>query len=200
MKPAAEPKSLQPWKDRFTGRTVVVLASGPSLTPEDVATVRASGHPVIVTNTTFRDALWADLLVGYDVKWWRLYRAEVARGFKGETATCAKGARDWVGHCFADVPWLFSLRNTGAVAVALPVYAGASRVLMLGFDCQRTGGKTHHHGDHPAGLGNAISIKDWPKCFKGTEHFTRGKAEVLNCSRETALKVFPRMTLEEALR
>jgi hypothetical protein len=200
VKPAAEPKSLQPWKDRFRGRTVIVLASGPSLTPDDVATVRASGHPVIVTNTTFRLAPWADVLVGYDVKWWRLHHEEIVRDFKGDTATCARGARHWARHCFADVPWLFSLRNTGAVSVALPVYAGASRVLMLGFDCQRTGGKTHWHGDHPATLGNAISIKDWPRCFKAAASYAKGKAEVLNCSRETALTCFPRVPLEEALR
>lgn len=202
MKPSAlekaESRLLGPWQNRWTGRTVVVIGSGPSLTLEDVEKVRH--FPALVTNTTFRTAPWAEVLVGFDVKWWNKYGDEVQREFPGDLVTCARGARAWPRmHCFAEVPWLASFRNSGAVAVALAVYAGASRVLMIGFDCQRTDGKTHHHGDHPKGLGNAMSIKDWPKCFAAVAHYARGKSEILNCSRVTALTCFPRMSLEGAL-
>lgn len=76
--------------------------------------------------------------------------------------------------------------------------AGASRVILLGYDCQFTGGMAHHHGDHPPGLGNAGSLPKWPEQFKRLAASLDG-VEVINCTRETALRFFPRMALEDAL-
>lgn len=88
--------------------------------------------------------------------------------------------------------------NSGAGAIALAAKAGATRVVLLGYDCQVTDGKVHHHGDHPAGLGNAGSMPKWPDQFKRLAATLAG-VEVVNCSRQTALRVFPRMALEDAL-
>lgn len=88
--------------------------------------------------------------------------------------------------------------NSGAGAISLAVKAGASRVILLGYDCQKTGGMVHHHGDHPAGLGNAGSMPKWPEQFKRLAASLEG-VEVINCSRETALTAFPRGELESAL-
>jgi hypothetical protein len=90
---------------------VVCIASGPSLTAEDVERVRAAGHPVIVTNTTFRLAPWADVLFGMDSKWWKEYHKEVDSVFTGRKHWHAdhpkplgNGAsiKKWPGY-FADV-------------------------------------------------------------------------------------------------
>ena len=58
----------------WRGRTVVCIASGPSLTAEDCELVRESGCPVIVTNTTFRLCPWADMLYAFDRPWWNHYK------------------------------------------------------------------------------------------------------------------------------
>jgi len=73
---------------------------------------------------------------------------------------------------------------------------------MLGYDLQHTGGRAHHHADHPRPLGNArqTSVDRWLVRF--SELRTRLDAagvEYVNCSRATALD-WPRMTIEEALR
>lgn len=72
---------------------------------------------------------------------------------------------------------------------------------MLGYDCKRTGGKAHWHGDHVKQLGNAGSMPNWPKQFAGLAAMAQRKGvKLLNASRETALTCIPRVQLEDALR
>jgi hypothetical protein len=87
--------------------------------------------------------------------------------------------------------------NTGAAAIALALWRGAARVVMLGYDCQKTGGKTHHFGSHPAGMSDADSIDKWPARFERLALKTGDK--VVNCSRVTALTCFPMARLENEL-
>ncbi len=188
---------LEDMAGRYAGQTVACLASGPSLTPEDVERVRHL--PCLVTNTTFRLAPWADVLVGFDAKWWKHHSGEVAAAFHGIGVTGSRSVRVPGILSLADTPWLSQLRNSGAVAISLALYAGAARVLLLGFDGQKTGGRTHWHGDHPQGLGNAHSIKEWPRAFRAVAKYAHSRGQVLNCSRETAVVAFPRMSLEDAL-
>lgn len=176
------------------------IASGPSLTPEDCETVRQAGIPTIVTNTTWKLVPWADALFAFDSKWWAMYHAEVVAGFKGAMVTCAPGRRFEGVQSLHSLSWYRHFNNSGAGAVSLAIVAGAKRVVMLGYDCQKTGGKTHWHGDHPAALGNARSLDRWPLHFKNVARFAKEKrVEVINASRQTALTHFERSTLEEAL-
>jgi hypothetical protein len=89
--------------------------------------------------------------------------------------------------------------NSGSGAVALAIALGASRVVMLGYDCQKTEGKAHWHGDHPKGLGNAGSIQQWFPLFDALSRQIPASVPVVNASRVTALKCFPTTTLEDAL-
>lgn len=89
-------------------------------------------------------------------------------------------------------------QNSGAGAIALAHHFGARRVLLIGYDCQHTGGRAHWHADHPHGLGNAGSVGKWPAQFRNLVQSVRG-LEIINCSRETALTMFPRASLKEML-
>jgi hypothetical protein len=88
--------------------------------------------------------------------------------------------------------------NTGIGCLALAIQGGATRIIMLGYDCQKTGGKTHWHGDHPKMLGNAVGVNSWPDTF--AMFADKVETEIVNASRETAIYCFPRMSLEEALK
>ena len=88
--------------------------------------------------------------------------------------------------------------NSGAGAMMLAYYAGARRVIMLGYDCQHTGGVKHWHGDHPPKLGNATRPEMWERGFAKVAH-DLADIEIINASRVTALTCFPRMSLEDAL-
>lgn len=186
-----------PARPDWHGRTVVCIASGPSLTQADCDAVR--GQACIVTNTSFRLAPWADVVIGFDAAWWRLYHAEVEVTCRGRRMTLSRGAC-WGAESLADVPWFTSFHNSGACAIGLALAGRAARVVLLGYDCQRTGGRTHWHGDHPAALSNAASLERWPRLFRTVA--LRAQAAgvpVLNASRATALACFPRVTLSEVL-
>lgn len=186
------------WLESLAGRIVFCLASGPSLTAEDCELVRASGLPTLVTNTTFRMCPWATALVAADSKWWKMYVAEVDSVFGGQKVKCG-GGRHYAQSTQA-ISKYRSYGNSGTAAISLAVFAGASRVILLGCDAQFSGGKTHWHGDHPAELSNAKTVGNWPAKFENVARYAiRRGVPVLNASRETALACFPRVALEEVL-
>lgn len=178
----------------------VCLASGPSLTGEDIERARewrqgASNRLVYVTNTTFRSALWADVLFSMDGKWWRAYALEAKATFKGELVTSSQSYKSH-GLIFSRH---LTFGNSGAGQINLAFQRGARRIILLGYDCQMTNGKAHHYGDHPLPLQNALSHSHWPGQFARLAEALKGKAEIINCSRETALKCWPRAPLENVL-
>jgi hypothetical protein len=179
---------LEPWQ----GKTVVCIASGPSLTPADVWRVREAALPTIVTNTTFRLAPWADALMAHDGRWWTVYRAEVEQVFEGRRLTCSPARIKGV-QTLAGLLKYRAFGNSGAAAVSLAVFAGAAKVVMLGYDCQRTGGQTHWHGSHPQGLSDAKSMDSWPAKFAQLAAYAQRRGcRVVNASRQTALQCFER--------
>lgn len=183
-------------RPQWAGKTVVCIGSGPSLTAEDCDLVRASGHPVIVTNTTFRLCPWADALMAADVKWWIVYHREVAATFAGfrwsSSPLTKKYGAEVIARCYS---------NSGAGAVARAMELGSVRIVLLGFDaCFGVDGSTHHHGDHVAGLRNADSIRAWHSQFKYlAKSAARNGVQIINSSRRTALGMFPRVSLDDAL-
>lgn len=178
---------------KWAGRTVVCIASGPSLTPDDCERVRRAGHPVIVTNTTFRLCPWADVLVGFDSGWWKQYRKEVA-GFRGEKLSASRLSEKYGARVL-----VLGYRNSGAYAIALAMSRGAARVVLLAYDAMFAGTRRHWHEDHP-GLENCQTMGDWPRQFDLVARAARRRgAEVINASRRTRLTCFPVMRLEDAL-
>jgi hypothetical protein len=87
-------------------------------------------------------------------------------------------------------------QNGGYQAINIATLSGATRIVLLGYDMQYTGGKSHWHGDHPVKV-----PESWYKTYR--KHFERlakmPGLEILNASRETALTCFPRVTIEAAL-
>lgn len=137
--------------------------------------------------------MFADTLFAMDWSWWKEYeRAVRVEGFAGERVTCAErvvGALKFPHH---------GVRFSGEGAILLAVSRGCSRVILLGYDCKKTAGRAHHHGNHPKGLGNAGKVLEWPKYLLETSHRIEG-VEVVNCSRDTVLTAFPRARLEDVL-
>ena len=134
---------------------------------------------------------WADAVFAIDRDWWKQYGAE-AQAYNGERLSIR------LNRYGAKPAGIGEHGNSGAGAISLAALRGASRVILLGYDVQYTGGKRHWHGDHPRNLGNAGSIAQWPEHFEKAAKALPG-VEIINCSRETALRCFPRERLEVAL-
>lgn len=189
------------------GGTVALLASGPSLTEADVAACRDQVDATIVINTTYTRAPWATALYAADAHWWDWHQG--APTFPGLKYTVAARARHW-----PDVQLLENTgeegleaaptglrmgRNSGYQAMNLAVHFGATRLLLLGYDCQfGAAGERHWHSDHPREINSPFVIFR-EKFGRLAPLLAARGVEVLNCSRRTALDCFPRVSLHDAL-
>ena len=190
----------------FDGETVACIASGQSLTREDCE--RCRELRVIVVNDAYRLAPWADVLYAADGPWWDHKRG--VPEFDGIKVTCTvEAAKRWglkhvaVRNTQGGLPYrgvsldpsfLVSGGNSGFQAFNLAVLFGAKRIVLLGYDMRGT----HFFGEHPSPLRKTQSFEKWIARFSTVPAMLKG-VEVINCTRETALKCFPMARLEEVL-
>lgn len=153
------------------------------------------------------------MLYACDETWWIHHFPLLATHFQGELWTIAEGARErfdlrWIygadmGGLSRDPSMIHTGKNSGTQAIGLAHCFGAQRIVLVGFDMQRTDNKSHWHGDHPKGLGNG-SLNRYGAWMRGlelvAEDCKRLRLEVVNASRRTAMRSFPRVTIEDALR
>lgn len=84
--------------------------------------------------------------------------------------------------------------NSGHQAVHLAYNFGASRIVLLGYDFQGS----HWFGDHPEPLRSGHNFPEWIRQMTIlAQALARAGVEVINCSRQTALKCFPRKELAD---
>lgn len=147
-----------------------------------------------MTNTTFRLCPWADVLYALDLDWWKVHLAEVRRTFGGELISPQR-----VDGVRREVAWLDRRRtNSGAALIAQAAYWGVRRIVLIGYDCGHDGRTTHWHGSHPSGLKDAAGADRWPAQFASIVPRLSGTT-VINASRHSALTLWPRRSLKEAL-
>lgn len=139
-------------------------------------------------------APWADAVFAIDKAWWDTYINSVYQNFEGMKII---GNPCPTGYNLTSVTNLGCHGNSGIGAIALAILGGAEKVILLGYDCKVTNGKTHWHGKHPSHLADARRIDEWPALF---EQFARNVTiPVVNATVDTALKAFPRVKLEDVL-
>lgn len=132
-----------------------------------------------------------------DRQWWETHLDEVNRLFRGARYTINTLPPKFQTTRLSASNFE-TYGNSGASCISLAAAGGASRILLLGFDCQKTGGKSHWHGDHPPNLGNAAQIDRWHERFNQQAQ-DLAKIKIINCSRETALRCWPRADLGDML-
>lgn len=139
------------------------------------------------------------MLFGFDAKWWKIYREEVGEFFKGQLVSYSQAVKHLGVESTFRAQWFTNYGNSGACAIGIAIAAGADKIVLLGYDCS-VEGKTHWHGDHPQGLTNCDSIKRWPAQFRAVADDAKKEGvEVLNASRNTALKCFQRVELGDVV-
>lgn len=165
---------------------------------------------VIVINATYKLAHWADVLYAADFRFWDTYMGSIRSCFRGELWSVSEQAQEkygtyWIRHGqnagFCEEPdTINGGGNSGYQGIHLAATFGATRILLLGFDMQRTNGKEHWHGKHEGGLPNGIGYVHWMKALDVLyRDLTARGVEIVNCTRTTAWKTPKRMDLEAAL-
>ena len=187
----------------WRGETAVVIATGPSLTAEQVDRIRGRAR-VIAVSDAWRLAPWADVLYSCDAKWWHHHRnAQKFAGLKVGLTDCitfpaVRLMRHRLRDGFdADPGYLATGANSGYQAVHLAAHFGASRIVLLGFDMRETQ-RSHFFGDHPPGLKRESPYATWIERFRTLAAPLRGRGvEVINCTPGSALDAFPAGELDE---
>ncbi len=182
----------------WEGRTVAVIATGPSLTLEQAEQVRHM--PAVAVNDAWRVAPWAEVRYAADAGWWHANPQAVE--FDGLRICAQQNAPAGVSvirvsgiHGFDPDPhFVRSGGNSGYQAIHVAIHAGATRILLLGFDMRGT----HFFGLHQPPLRNTTpeTFRRWVGRFAALRD--RG-AEIVNCTPGSALTAFPMMDIREAL-
>ena len=210
---------LQKISPDWSDRSCVVMASGPSLTPDVAHRVRMArwldGWKVIAVNDAYRMLPHADILYGCDWAWWKHHNG--APDFYGQRWTCHSESPDVVDDksLVADVYPLKFVRamngqgfsagsdcihygqpqgSSGFQAVNLALLLGAQRVVLVGFDGHAKNGK-HFFGDHPPHLnrGTDEGYREFAKAYPPDER-------IVNATPGSSIGVYRFVDLEEILR
>lgn len=200
------------WFPDWSGKAVVIVASGESAKEVDLNLARGR-CPVVVVNNGFRLAPWADALYAADLKWWEVYRDAVE--FPGiKIAASADAAKKFglrqIEFCDAagsEEASVLSLAekgkvarggNSGFQAVNIAAQAGASKVILVGFDfCG-----SHWHGDHEGNLRNPrqFAMDRWAKTLDAQADILEAAGiDVINCSPDSRLTAYRKASFEMAM-
>ena len=172
--------------------TCVVLATGASLSPEQVAHVRTAHQDrrckAVAVSNAYQLASWADAMVANDMKWWRQYPE--ALKFAGRKFCGA----DYQGtERLPPVPMFPAGTNSGLQGMRVALMLGASRIILLGLDMKGT----HYFGKHPSPLKNSTPA-DFHRMLRQFQRW-QSEAEVINCSPGSALTCFKVANLVDVL-
>ncbi len=174
----------------------ICIASGPSLTANDCRLAAASGCQIIAVNNSWSLIPECHHIYAGDHEWWeqnhKIIRSDAMRWASNETTSALFGLRLFP-------PELQGGFNSGQRAILLAKHLGATRILLIGYDCSLSNGM-HWHSDHSGVLQNPDInlVRRWHDDFLRASA-RMGKTKVINCSRHTELNAFPTGNFEEQL-
>ena len=173
---------------------------------------------VIGINVAFLLGDWVDMVFFGDNGFMNQYLERIA-AFKGLKVTCHENgakhnwikylAKDSKGRGISENPRMVCWNNnSGAAAISVAANAGAKRIILLGFD-MKLDEKNYQHWHNMYGKGNAVDqnrLKKLPfaRHLRGfaaiaADANKRG-IEIINCSPESKITEFPKITLKALLR
>jgi hypothetical protein len=195
----------------WAGRTVCVIASGPSA-PATVARIERRPTSIAI-NRSYELAPWADALYAVDRNFWVGY--PLAFRFAG-LKIAGPHACDkfpilqrvniaWSSDhsatlvpCRGPIGTLGSGLNSGFQAVNLAAQLGAARIALVGFDFR----PRHWHPDHdrPCRNPQPESVSEWARILDDAAPIYRAwGVDIVNCSPISTLTAYRRADIREAL-
>lgn len=175
--------------------TWFVLASGPSLTFQDLERVRYEKEQgramVVAVNSTAFDAPFADYCFAMDGSWLKYYRGR-CRDYGWRVVSCKVGCEVYG----AEYTGPLDGSNSGLKAISFAAPKGAGPIIVLGLDCTPIDGETHHHGGHPDKPKDPDFANNWPDHARELEKTIQGR-RIINCSPHS--DAFEHMKLEDYL-
>lgn len=192
----------------WAGETVYIIGGGPSLINFDWT--RLGGKKTIAINKSILSYPNANILYWTDSRVYGWYKTEIDK-FKGLKITI----RDHVTYP-DDVKILrksskFGLEesrdslchgnNSGYAAINLAYHLGVKKIVLLGYDMKNNGTQGHYHDGYPVPVtGDGVYKDQFIPGFKILADLLKEKKiEVYNASLSSALTVWPKISIDQAL-
>lgn len=182
----------------------ICIATGASVTQADVDFCKGRGK-VYAVKEAYLMAPWADALYCADEDWWASKKG--VPDFAGEKWTVSHDAArvyglKWIAGT-SDIEWGQTDKliayggNSGFQAFNLSVVQGAKKVILLGYDYGLSGDTKHwfDNTEHKR-ESRPSNYATWTeRMHKAARHIP---VPVINCSPRSAIKCFPKMSVQEA--
>jgi hypothetical protein len=176
---------------------------------------------VIGINNIYRIGTWIDILFFGDCGWYLAHKGVIADFPKLKVTCCDRFANKSIDQSegikylakdkqktrgISDDPSTVSWNgNSGAAAISMAVHLGVKKIVLLGFDMSLDANNVSHwHGSHYAWKqGGKKRSPPFSRHMIGFPTIAadakRLGVEILNCSPISAIDVFPKVSLQEAL-
>lgn len=202
----------------WIGETCFIIAGGPSVAGVDLE--RLKGRRVIVINSSFERAPWADVLCFHDHRWWQAYKARLLAEFKGQIITTfginharvtrlknnkPKNRRSQLPpyplQLSSDPRSAAMRRTTVSLALNVACLKGVSRIIFLGLDGKfGPNGERNHYAkpyrwEHHANTWDRHQADIVPL----VSQVAALGIEVLNANPDSAWGLWPKVSLDEVL-
>jgi hypothetical protein len=166
-----------------------LLAPGPSATAEQAARIHAAGIPLGAVGNAYQLAPAAAFIAATDSAWWRKYP-------DARTRACPKFSMHPGAEVTLVEPFGLGYVNSGVLALECAKRAGATKVLLLGFDMHGS----HFFGAYANGLRNTAPHQR-KQHLQQFERWGRSNPAVVvvNLTTGSAMKCFPREDLNACL-
>lgn len=194
----------------WSGKTCVIMASGPSLTDAQCAAVQAADVVSITTNTTWQKARWATVHYACDFLWVKTYHSllhkagAIPKCWTQDRTSAEKYGLHWVRQSARPGLGKKEIQvngNSSFAAINLAYLFGCRRIVLVGVDMKPgANGKMHWHPDHVAPLVQKAQFGEWlHKSLLLSRELKDAGCSVLNATPGSALTAFKTVDLAEAL-
>lgn len=188
--------------------TMAICAAGPSMDEETALRLHAlqPDLKIISINKSYDLLPFADVVYACDQKPWLWYPyMQSATGIKVTMTVPLYEDVHQVRNAgrlglSVDPDALCTGGNSGYQAINLAVHLGAKTILLFGYDMKPNArGSMHWHKEHPIPT-PATGCRDWLINFKSIVYPLKNmRIRVINCTPESSLDLFPKMSLTEVL-
>ncbi len=187
----------------------MIFGGGPSLNQADVDYAIAKGWKRVACNNAYLLDLNADVLCWADQRWYMWNRFDLVN-HKGPYKIAWRSGPNTPGLKYYQLkhhnqppgisskPDQIIANNTGQGAINIAYLFGAARIVLLGFDMRMVAGQHNWHTKHKG----ATSHNRYPQVFapaisRAAKDLKQRGVEVINATKDSALKCFPYRDLRE---
>lgn len=187
----------------------ILMAPGPSLTPEIVERVRQVQHRYVIIGVgdVYKIVDFMDEHYACDARWWNVHGDKINQLRPGLSSWCHDddgkkwGAKQINGKGNAglstDPKQIHHGSNSGYQAINLAYLWGCTKMILVGYNMMKVNGQSHFFKDREGNLQINSPYPSFAKKFASIQADIR--ENIVNCTHPTGITAFRRSTLDEEL-